>query len=492
MPFSDEHRAPSAPPLQGPRIVLMLSVFALLLLGLVMVYSTSSVTLAGTEASPMASLLNQALWAVVGIVAALILWRVPYSVWIGTRLVWAIWGVGILLLFATWIFGDDADMGAKRWLYIGSFSMQPSEFVKIAFLMVFVRILADYHAGAAEWRASVVKFFFMVLVPLAFLYKTQSDLGTSLIIAACIFAVAWLGGVSGKVLAGVAGAGIVFVLYAIFGTDYRSGRMVFLNPWDDGEGGYGNGFNLIRSLYAIAEGGILGVGLGNSHEKYDYLFASDNDFIYAVICEELGMVGALAVVALYLAILWAGLRIASETDDELGSLLVGGCAIMLCTQAFLNIGSTIGLLPTTGKPLPFISSGGTSLLASFLVVGLMLSVSNAPSESAVYERRRADLRIIRATGADGASAARSARSGRGELPRSDRDRSTRSSSFGGRAAKDARASASSRSSDAARSARASHSTRSSRASYSSSRSTRSGRARGRSSDSGRRDLSSRL
>lgn len=393
--------------------MVMLATFALLLLGLVMVYSTSSVELASAGGTPWSSFVSQAVFAVVGIVAALVLWRLPYSLWMG-RAVWVIWGIGIVLLVATWLFGDDAGMGAQRWLYIGSFSTQPSEFVKIALLMVFVRILADARDGIVEARASLVRFFLMVVIPLAFLYKTQSDLGTTLVVAVGLFAVAWLGGISGKILGVVAGIGVAFVLYAIFGTGYRSDRMVFLNPWDDGEGGYGSGFNLIRSLYAIAEGGLFGVGLGGSHEKYDYLFASDNDFIFAVICEELGMVGALVVIALYLVILYAGLRIASETADEVGALLAGGCTIMLVAQAFINIGSTIGVLPTTGKPLPFISSGGTSLVASFLVVGLILSVSNVPAESAVYERRRADLRIVRATGFEDGSDARGSSSRRAQ------------------------------------------------------------------------------
>ena len=144
-----------------------------------------------------------------------------------------------------------------------------------------------------------------------------------------------------------------------------------------------------------AEGGLVGVGLGNSHEKFQYLFASESDFIFAIIGEELGLVGALVVIALFLGVLFAGLSIAERASDEIGSMIAGGCTVMLVFQAFLNIACVIGVFPTTGKPLPFISSGGTSMLASFILVGLVLSVSAADAEPSIYEQRRADLRLVK-------------------------------------------------------------------------------------------------
>lgn len=137
------------------------------------------------------------------------------------------------------------------------------------------------------------------------------------------------------------------------------------------------------------------MGLGNSHEKFQYLFASESDFIFAVIGEELGLVGALFVIGLFFCVLYAGLAIAERASDDIGAMIAGGATVMLVFQAFLNIACVIGVFPTTGKPLPFISSGGTSMIASFILVGLVLSVSAAPAAPSVYEQRRADLRLVR-------------------------------------------------------------------------------------------------
>ena len=214
-----------------------------------------------------------------------------------------------------------------------------------------------------------------------------------------------------------------------------------MDPWNDGEGGYGTGYNIIRSYYALAEGGIFGVGLGNSHEKFQYLFASESDFIFAVIGEELGLVGALFVIGLFFCVLYAGLAIAERASDDIGAMIAGGATVMLVFQAFLNIACVIGVFPTTGKPLPFISSGGTSTIASFILVGLVLSVSAAPAAPSVYEQRRADLRLVRRESAPPApsgrarsgessrsrSAAASGRGGSGRIDASARSRSARPS-----------------------------------------------------------------
>ena len=185
----------------------------------------------------------------------------------------------------------------------------------------------------------------------------------------------------------------------MFGTGYRADRWSFLNPWDDGQGGYGSGFTIscIRIL-RFPEGGIFGVGLGNGHEKYQYLFASDSDFVFAVIGEELGMVGCLAVIALFLGVLYTGTLIARSARDDFSMMIAGGLTIALVFQAFLNIACAIGVFPTTGKPLPFISSGGSSILASLIMVGLILSVSRDAASSDEFDRRRSSLRACQARG----------------------------------------------------------------------------------------------
>lgn len=388
------------------RTLLIIAVCALVVIGLLMVYSASYANLINEESSASSEAVGQVVYALVGIVGALILWKVlPYRVWQGP-LVWVVWGVSLALLVLTLVMGST-DYGAQRWLRLGPVGLQPSEFAKVAFLLMAVRIMYQYRAGDIELRAALVQAVLFVLIPLAFMYRSQSDLGTTLICAVGVLAVMWLGGVSSRILGVILGAGVIFVLFAIFGTGYRSDRLVYLDPWNDGDDGYGAGYNIIRSYYALAEGGIFGVGLGNGHEKFQYLFASESDFIFAVIGEELGMVGALLVIALFLVVLVMGLRIATAAADEYGAMMAGGFTIMLVFQAFLNIGCAIGVFPTTGKPLPFISAGGTSLVISLAMIGFILSVSEGAAEPNVYERRRADLRIIRADRGDEAPARRS-------------------------------------------------------------------------------------
>ncbi len=377
----------------GPRLLLLLSVLALMLIGLVMVYSASSVKAIDSGSDATSYLFDQVKYAAIGIAAALVLWRINYTLWSG-KLVWAGWAVIVVLLILVAVAGRT-DYGATRWLNIGPFSMQPSEFAKIIFIMMSAKFIWELRNGTSGGWLCVAKFFFIVLVPLAFLFKTQSDLGTTAICCMGIIAVLWLGEVPTKTVMGITALVVIVAIVAVFFVDYRADRFSFIDPWNDGEGGYGSGYNIKRSYYALAEGGLFGVGLGNSHEKYLYLFASESDFIFSIIGEELGMVGALAVIGLFLLFLYAGLRIAVSAPDGFGCMLAGGCTIMIAFQAFLNIACCIGVFPTTGKPLPFISSGGSSIIATLIMVGLIMSVSRASGGPSVYDRRRADLRIVR-------------------------------------------------------------------------------------------------
>ena len=247
-----------------------------------MVYSASMVKAldAGKPATDFFT--DQLLYVAFGAACALFLWKVvPYRFWVGP-IVWAVWAVAVARIFAVWLAGTD-HYGAQRWLYIGPVGLQPSEFCKIAFILVAVRLVVDWRAGLVESRATMVRALIFIIAPIALMYRTQSDLGTTAICFVGILAVMWMGGVSRRVIFACLGVAVLGGLVAIFGTGYRSDRLVFMDPWNDGEGGYGTGYNIIRSYYALAEGGIFGVGLGNSHEKFQYLFASESDFIFAVI-----------------------------------------------------------------------------------------------------------------------------------------------------------------------------------------------------------------
>lgn len=378
------------------KTLLLVAVFSLVVIGLVMVYSASSADLASAGLSPYRDVIQQLVYAVIGVVAAVLVWRFfPYNIWAGTA-TWIVWGVSILLLVSTALLGTEVN-GAKRWLYIGPIGMQPSEFVKVALLLMLIRIIYDVRCSMIEFKAGIVQAIVLVFIPLVFQYFSQSDLGTTAICIVGIFSVMWIGGVPKRALVAFAILIAAAGLFAMVGSSYRSARWVFLDPWNDGEGGLGKGYNIIRSFYALAEGGVFGVGIGNSHEKYQYLFASESDFIFAVLGEEMGLVGALLVIGLFLLVLYCGLRFTASAPDNLGAMIAGGCTIMLVFQAFLNIGCAIGIFPTTGKPLPFISSGGTSMISSLLIVGLILSVERAEEQSIderKYEKRRDNLRVI--------------------------------------------------------------------------------------------------
>ena len=397
MSVSRKHTSSASAQLLVPRLVLMLCVLALVLFGLVMVYSTTSVNAISEGKTTWIYILKQFAYVIIGVVFAAIVYRgIPHYAWCG-RLVWTVWLACAIMLLLVPLCGTEI-YGAKRWLGIGEFTIQPSEFAKVALLLLTAKIVADMRAGDVESRAAIIQIVACVILPALILYKTQSDLGTTAIIAVGVLAVLWFGDIPLRYVLAIAAVGVGFVVYSIVGTDYRSGRMVYLDPWNDGQDGYGDGYNIIRSYFAIAEGGIFGVGLGNSHEKYQYLFASESDFIYAIIGEELGLLGAMVIVVLFLVLLVAGLLIAQGASDDLGRMIAGACTIMLVFQAFLNIGCVIGLFPTTGKPLPFVSAGGSSMMSSMILVGLILSVAKSAEGSRDYDRRREDLRVVRASG----------------------------------------------------------------------------------------------
>lgn len=385
-----------------PRMVLLLVVLALLLLGFVMIFSASSISAISEQTDAYSYLVDQIVFAVIGIGAAFVLWKVlPYQVWMGVWL-WVFWGASVLTLILTAVTGLNA-LGAQRWLLIGPFSFQPSEFAKIALILMTARLFSQFLQGELDFSHFLVAVGLLVVAPVMLLFFSQSDLGTTAIIALGIIGVMWFGEVPLRWIALVVVALVVFAILAIVSSGYRSDRLLYLNPWADGKNGYGAGYQIIHSFYAFSEGGLFGVGLGNSREKYLYLPESETDFIFAIIGEELGLVGALCVIAAFLILLWAGLRITRACRDDFGRMIAGSLTIMLVFQAFLNIGCVIGVFPTTGKPLPFISSGGSSLIASFMMIGIILSVADADkqrsrSEKHEQEKRRNQLRVLHKRG----------------------------------------------------------------------------------------------
>lgn len=194
----------------------------------------------------------------------------------------------------------------------------------------------------------------------------------------------------------IVAVGLLGIFAVLFGSSYRLDRFVFLDPFNDGQNGYGAGYQIIRSQYAFSQGGIFGHGLGSSYEKFQYLPEAETDYIFAVIGEELGMIGCLFVVALFVIFLFSGLYVARTSGSLFGAEISSAFVIMIVAQAFLNILCTLGMFPTTGKPLPFLSYGGSSLLAALCMVGFILAASEEAALPDEFEKKRATFRIIQA------------------------------------------------------------------------------------------------
>ena len=373
-----------------PRVFFIVCALALTAYGFVMVFSASRMdTLINGEPST-AFMMKQIIFSGVGIAGAFFLARiVPYEKWNGPA-GWVIYAVAMFLILLVSLIGDSA-LGATRWVTIAGFTLQPSEFAKIAFIMIFALVFSRFLDGECDFRYLLTRTLIFIIIPVGFLFATQSDLGTVLVVLVGLFGILWLANVPAKFF-GVffGGLGILCALALVI-APYRMTRIqVWLDPWSDP---LGDGFQAVRSFYAFAEGGLFGTGLGTSNEKF-YLPMAHNDFIFSVIGEETGFVGAFLVIVLFIALLICGLKISETAPTTYGRLLAGGLITMIVGQAFLNMACTIGMFPITGKPLPFISAGGSSLLSSFLILGLILAVSVGSNTLNKYEKRRNNLNVL--------------------------------------------------------------------------------------------------
>lgn len=377
--------------LMGPRLLFVLCAFALCALGLVMVYSTSV---------PQGGVLphdfrTQLMGAAIGVVAFVVCAMIPYSFWSKPLVFRALWCLTCVLLVACLLFGTEIN-GAKRWIL----GFQPSELAKFAVLVTVASLVSMCRDGSLEYKSFVVTVFVAIALPLG-LIVVQPDFGTALILAVGILVVFVLAGVRLRpilvVLCVLAAVGTVYVLLSLSGGgsqaggDYHADRIqTLLDPWADDTG---DGRQTIQSIYAFMSGGLFGKGLGFSHQKFAHLTQANNDFIFAIIGEELGLVGTVAVILLFAGLLYAGIRIARSAPDSFGCMVAGGIVSTIVFQAVINMAMTCGLIPVAGKTLPFVSSGGTSLVMTLAMCGVVLSVSLHSVVGAAHERRRDDLRV---------------------------------------------------------------------------------------------------
>ena len=378
-----------------PRLVLLVSTAILVCFGLVMIYSASSISAMTSEDmgyNPFYYVQRQLGFAAAGVALAFIVSRIDYRAVVRNFQV-PIWIMtfGMLAIIFTPIAGADA-YGATRWISIGPFSFQPSEFAKITILISVSYLAQQYFIDQTiDQMEFFKKFAIAALVPLV-LILAQPDKGSTLIIVGTLLVIGYLADVDRRVLATIAVAGFIGFAFLSLKDDYSRARVVtMLNPWADY---YGAGYQLAQGFYAFGSGGIFGVGFGFSRQKYSYLPMAHNDFIFAVIGEELGFIGVLGLLAVFGALVWAGFKIARYAPDLTGRLIAAGCTSMFIIQAFVNIGGVLGLLPLSGKPLPFISYGGSTIMSSILMVGLLMSVSRQSRlPETEYDRQRASWSI---------------------------------------------------------------------------------------------------
>ena len=352
-----------------PRYLMLGSMLFLLLGGMVMVYSASSVADFVNLQDSAYHLRRQAIGALLGGVALLVAMSLDYrkARWAGP----AVWGVSVLGLLLVIALGVGK-WGATRWLDLGPFTVQPSEFAKLGCVMVTALLLQQYRSGRID-KGTFWRRLSLIVGVVVLLVMLQPDLGTTIAVLLSVYLALLIGGVSLGLLGGVALGGLAGIAGLVMIAPYRMRRITsFLDPFADPQG---SGYQSIQALYAFGSGGLDGVGLGMSRQKFFYLPAAHTDFIFAIIGEELGLIGALSVVAAFAVMAYAGVRIALGARDGYGRVLAGGLTAMLITQAVINMGAVTGLLPVTGIPMPLVSSGGSSMIFTMLCIGIILSVS---------------------------------------------------------------------------------------------------------------------
>jgi len=359
--------------------LLFTATLVLVCASLVMVYSASAVI--GMEQygqRPMFFLFKQATFALLGLLLMPVLMRVDYRHYRQPVVIWSALVLLGLALVAV-LFGPRLN-GARRWFNIAGVGVQPSEFAKLVIIFFVAAILERRMDRIDDLKYSLLPIAIALVVVVA-LIMLQPDLGTALSIVLIVSTMIFAAGINYRYIVGLVLVSLPAAYIVLMSADYRRRRMlVFLNPWEDP---LGDGFQVIQSLIAVGTGGVFGRGLMAGVQKLFYLPYPHTDFIYSVIGEELGLVGSTLVLACFCVIAWRGLRTAMRAPDRFGAFVALGVTAMVTIQAFFNISVTLGLLPTKGIPLPFVSFGGSSLLVSMIGMGILLNVSQQASASHV-------------------------------------------------------------------------------------------------------------
>ena len=352
-------------------IPFLILVLLLLLVGLVMLYSASfaqSEYDTGYEISTR-YLQKQAVCALVGLAAMWVFSRIPAQIWY--KFAWPLYGASIVLLLSVLVIGEEVN-GAKRWINLAGIQFQPSEVAKFTMIVLFARLTRTFGGKARAFRYGVLGFgmaLMGILVPLAL----EKHLSAIMLMGMVAVVMMFVAGTHPKWLLAGAGAAAVFVIVYVSFMGYAGDRITaWLHPEaDPGDTGY----QILQSLYAIGSGGVFGLGLGKSRQKYLYLPFQYNDYIFAIICEELGLFGAILIMVLFSLTILRGYWIALRASDRFSTVLAAGLITLIAVQTILNLGVVTNLLPSTGIALPFFSYGGTALAVNLGEMGIVLSVS---------------------------------------------------------------------------------------------------------------------
>lgn len=353
---------------------LFLATLVLVCTSVVMVYSASALVAAERFQQPYLFVTRQMMWACVGIAVLSIVMRIDYRTYKNDKLVWGLLGIVAVLLVAV-LFSRPIN-NARRWIGIGGFGIQPSELAKLAAIIFTALVLERRRHRINEVSYSLLPIG-VIVGGLVGLIMLEPDFGTSVSLLAVIGAMVFAAGFSYRYLFGALLLALPALYVILMQAEYRRRRLLtFMDPWADP---LGDGFQIIQSLIAVGTGGVFGKGLMAGVQKLFYLPEPFTDFIFAVISEETGLIGASIVVLCFCVIGWRGLRTSMRAPDAFGAYLALGITLMLVLQALFNISVVLGLVPTKGIPLPLVSNGGSSMLMNLLAVGVLLNISQHQS-----------------------------------------------------------------------------------------------------------------
>ena len=373
-----------------PRLVFLVCLAAIVGFGLLMVYSASSVEAATENGSATYFLVRQAIFAAIGFVGMEVIARVVPDSWFQDRVLkCALGAIGVLLVLVLLV--GRGSRGATRWIDLGFFSFQPSEFLK-PFAIAFSALMLDrVFSSRGDWPSFALNMG-VYLGPSLGLIFIQPDFGTILIILVTLACMAIFAGADIRIFAGLVVAGVIIIAIAFISQPYRWVRFqVSLDPWADE---YGDGYQATLAIMAFASGGLFGRGIGNSTMKYSYLPEAHNDYILAIIGEECGFVGTVLFIALFALMVYAAIKIAQQATTKRGALMASGAGVMLAIQFLINALGILNVFPMTGKPLPFISYGGSSIIVCFMLAGLILRTSLESARQDEYDRRRESFAVM--------------------------------------------------------------------------------------------------